>query len=71
MNEIPLWVCHRCQMIGSQSQALIHHENMGHDVIELSAEVSSAVRAEWGKARRPHFDVGALIAFSRKDEGRP
>ncbi len=51
-----LWVCHRCERIGSDAEAERHVENTGHAVEQLSQDVSDAVRAEQGSG---DFDLAA------------
>lgn len=42
-----LWVCHRCEMIGSEAEAEAHMERTGHAIESVGAEASAAVRVIW------------------------
>jgi hypothetical protein len=44
--QAQLWVCHRCQMIGSDPEAERHVTLTGHRVDQLDQKTSDAVRAE-------------------------
>jgi hypothetical protein len=70
-----LWVCHRCQMIGSGFEAGRHVDATGHQTHELDATASAFIRAEWEKNGRPQRLPGMptatdLIAWSRFMRGR-
>lgn len=63
-----LWVCHRCELIGSGFEAARHVDETGHPVDELTAEESATVRVE--QDRREAERVVGLIAYARFMRGR-
>ena len=69
-----LWVCERCEMIGSAEEAAKHRELTswdespeGHEVRELDPTTSAAVRIEQERLRLER--IGAFISFARMNAG--
>jgi hypothetical protein len=58
-----LWVCHPCQMIGTEAEATAHRIARGHEVAELPQDVSDALYESRNNDQAQR--VGALIAAHR------
>ncbi len=48
-----MWVCHSCQMIGSEPQARAHHIVKGHEIEPLTKETATAIWEEWERTGDP------------------
>lgn len=48
-----LWVCHRCEYIGSEAEARAHHIVSGHEIEELDEATTDGILAEWRRAGDP------------------
>lgn len=58
-----LWVCHKCELIGSGMEAARHADATDHAIEPLPDEVSAAVRMEQG-AQQAHPTAADWIAFA-------
>lgn len=63
-----LWVCHGCEMIGTKAEATAHRIARGHEVEELSQEVSDGVRAQQHDERMKRL-VGSMMVGRMSRDG--
>jgi hypothetical protein len=57
-----LWVCHKCERIGTAKGAADHDRKYGHTSEELPIETSDAVHAEW--ERQDAERIAGLVAIT-------
>lgn len=60
----PLWVCHRCELIGSGMQAARHSDATDHPIEQLDEATSEAVKDEQER-RSPLPTAADFIAYAR------
>lgn len=59
----PLWVCHRCEMIGTGMEAGRHVDQTGHPVEMLSDKDSDGIRDIWEQEGRAFHRRPSAVEF--------
>jgi hypothetical protein len=55
-SDAPLWICHRCELIGLEIDARRHSAARGHRIERLSGLEAAEIRAIWQEEGRSLVD---------------